>query len=761
MGGILAPATTIGGTVLSPGIPLLNSPLSGLFQDGNGLGIGINSQEFFKLNAISLALGYIPPVAFAPTQIAGSPYASAARTIVVTLDGTGVLVGNITTNAINAYSRNPVTGVLTAVGGSPFDTGNVSDGASTGMLAVNPAGNVVAAYSGATGALRTYLRNPATGTLTVSGNYIAGLFYGYGPILFTPDGNFVIVSTNNAVVVASVNAATGALTQVAGSPFAASTNARSLAISPNGKFVYVGTSNGTGNDIVIAYTRNSITGALTPIANYQGPNSCFGCVVTPDNSQLLVANYVAGGGAGNIFVYNINPVTGALTAAVGSPFACGNGPYCIDTSPLGDYVYVGSSSTGGLTILSRNTSTGALAIVAGSPFPAGAVNKSLTVTVDGANLLTANETTGAIYVYQFGTTSPKPLETLTFDPSGGSGGGISINGTLTVSGGIVVGGLPVSGIPAVAGNVGKFLRTDGATTMWDGVTNYLPVAMVANAGACAVVESGITAIEVTGALTANGALTVTNSVGADPFFAMVDNKCTGAFPLIWNATWIMPPGKSLWYWDGTASFECVAQNTTRAQSVAMVANAATLILYDQCNNYVDVSGVLTANGQITTTFPTNATQVTFDNATTGAFLLQINAGAYTLPPGKSTWTWNGTVFEMVNSYVKGTWTPNQGAGLTVVGAFTSSGTYTLSDGVATVTGVLTGATSIAVNAVGVMCTNLPFLADAVTAIGVQASGALTTGGQVAVGGSSTTLYSCTAMAPTAAGLLFTVTYKNA
>jgi hypothetical protein len=55
-----------------------------------------------------------------------------------------------------------------------------------------------------------------------------------------------------------------------------------------------------------------------------------------------------------------------------------------------------------------------------------------------------------------------------------------------------------------------------------------------------------------------------------------------------------------------------------------------------------------------------------------------------------------------------TWSPNQGAGLTVVGAFTSSGTYTKIGRQVTINGRVNGATSIAAALGSVICTNLPF-----------------------------------------------------
>ena len=62
----------------------------------------------------------------------------------------------------------------------------------------------------------------------------------------------------------------------------------------------------------------------------------------------------------------------------------------------------------------------------------------------------------------------------------------------------------------------------------------------------------------------------------------------------------------------------------------------------------------------------------------------------------------------LDDYEEGTWTPTQGAGLTVVGAFSSSGTYTKVGRMVTVRGALNGATSIAAVAGTVMCGALPF-----------------------------------------------------
>ncbi len=75
---------------------------------------------------------------------------------------------------------------------------------------------------------------------------------------------FAYVANRNSANVSAytINATTGALAPVAGSPFAAGTNPVGVAVDPTGKFAYVG--NYSSNN-VSAYTINATTGALTPV----------------------------------------------------------------------------------------------------------------------------------------------------------------------------------------------------------------------------------------------------------------------------------------------------------------------------------------------------------------------------------------------------------------------------------------------------------------------------------------------------------------
>jgi hypothetical protein len=83
----------------------------------------------------------------------------------------------------------------------------------------------------------------------------------------------------------------------------------------------------------------------------------------------------------------------------------------------------------------------------------------------------------------------------------------------------------------------------------------------------------------------------------------------------------------------------------------------------------------------------SATQVTL---TTGSLIVPNGQGVdFSATPGTGT-------SELFSDYEEGTWTPNQGPNLTVVGTFSSSGTYTKIGRVVQVQGVLTGSTSVAV-----------------------------------------------------------------
>jgi len=126
---------------------------------------------------------------------------------------------------------------------------------------------------------------------------------------------YVANEGNNTVSGYTINPATGALTAIAGSPFAAGVVPLSVAVDPSGKFAYVVNADSSN---VSGYTINPATGALMPIPGSPftvGGNFSLAGVTVDPNGKFV---YVTGQG---VFGYTIDSVTGALTAIAGSPFA--------------------------------------------------------------------------------------------------------------------------------------------------------------------------------------------------------------------------------------------------------------------------------------------------------------------------------------------------------------------------------------------------------------------------------------------------------
>ena len=113
----------------------------------------------------------------------------------------------------------------------------------------------------------------------------------------------------------------------------------------------------------------------------------------------------------------------------------------------------------------------------------------------------------------------------------------------------------------------------------------------------------------------------------------------------------------------------------------------------------------------------------------------------------------------LDDYEEGTWTPNQGSGLTVVGTFSSVGFYTKIGRIVQVTGTVTGSTSIAVSSNSLITTNMPFNAIA-TAIqcGSMVNGSTTLGGLTQTGPTTGYLYAATTL-PASANIYFSITYN--
>jgi 6-phosphogluconolactonase len=165
--------------------------------------------------------------------LSGSPFANTGgdspQGIRVTPDGKFVIVGNQATNNVSVLSLASGTGVLTNVAGSPFASGNAPTPVaidSTGNFAF--VGNVVdsslSVYAiSAAGALSPVAGTPVMLPVNAGSTSIAG----------DPSNKFVYIGTvpkASGVLGFTLDAASGSLTPISGSPFTAGETLRGIVV---------------------------------------------------------------------------------------------------------------------------------------------------------------------------------------------------------------------------------------------------------------------------------------------------------------------------------------------------------------------------------------------------------------------------------------------------------------------------------------------------------------------------------------------------
>jgi 6-phosphogluconolactonase len=333
-----------------------------------------NDISAYSVDAGSGALTAIPGSPFP----AGGENATGIGTqgpVGVTVDPMGkfVYVSNGGFGNISAYTINVLSGALTAIPGSPFAIGIFTE---LGPLAVDPTSKFlyVTNILGSFGNIVTLNINVSSGVLTGFPVRPPFVDLGAAALVVSPTGKFVYaVGPLSGVLAYTANAGSGALTAVPGSPFPAGIGPTGVTIDPAGKFVYVPNSSqcascAPGN--VSAYTINAGSGALTPIAGSPFPDAGlgpFGATVDPTGKFLYVSNVLSG----SVSAYTINANSGALTAVPGSPFVAGSQPEAVAVEPSGKFLYVANYFSNTISAYAINTSSGALTPVPGSPFAAG------------------------------------------------------------------------------------------------------------------------------------------------------------------------------------------------------------------------------------------------------------------------------------------------------------------------------------------------------------------------------------------------------
>jgi 6-phosphogluconolactonase (cycloisomerase 2 family) len=220
--------------------------------------------------------------------------------------------------------------------------------------------------------IQAFIIDHASGALTaISGSPFASA--GTDSIASDPAGRFLFVGNNSTgkISVFQVNSANGALVPTPGSPFSAFNLdfAHLLAVDGTGKFLYVG--QGSAFLPVYAFSIDQKSGALSPVAG--SPFAINVAGVRPDFTGKYGVGFSGTVGDNHLYVFAIDATTGALTSVGGSPFATAATRLLdLKVHPSSQFVYsFGQDSSGNIAAIEGfqlNSSTGALTALPGSPF---------------------------------------------------------------------------------------------------------------------------------------------------------------------------------------------------------------------------------------------------------------------------------------------------------------------------------------------------------------------------------------------------------
>jgi 6-phosphogluconolactonase (cycloisomerase 2 family) len=158
---------------------------------------------------------------------------------------------------------------------------------------------------------------------------------------------------DNNISAYSINPSTGVLTEIKGSPFPAGIDPISMAVHPNGKYIYAVNYQSYN---ISAYSINPNTGLLTTIK--EGPYSTESPVfvtVAPSGKFVYAINI-----DGYISIFKVNTATGSLTTIKGSPFRVQKRINGVAFDPSGKMVLMTDYSLNSILSYSINDTTGTL-----------------------------------------------------------------------------------------------------------------------------------------------------------------------------------------------------------------------------------------------------------------------------------------------------------------------------------------------------------------------------------------------------------------
>lgn len=317
----------------------------------------------------------LDPRTGAMTEVPGSPFASGGdRPTQLTLHPSRPFLYAINENSasIAAYTVDADSGVLSQVG--PATTGSTPR-----AFSIEASGRFAYVATAGSGELFAYAIDQTTGALSQVPNGRAAIGTSFGGMTLERNGRFAYTFDSAAGTISAfaINAATGAPTQIPGGPLAAGANIALLSVHPNGKFIYARRgppTQDTANGVAV-FAINDTTGALSEIAGspFDVSANPLALAFDPTGRSMYAGHLlVQGTPEFNVRAYWVNPDTGALTTIAGSPFASPAFPSSLDVDSSGKYLYVANTQSNQLTAYGIDNGDGSLSQLASSPLNVGA-----------------------------------------------------------------------------------------------------------------------------------------------------------------------------------------------------------------------------------------------------------------------------------------------------------------------------------------------------------------------------------------------------
>jgi 6-phosphogluconolactonase (cycloisomerase 2 family) len=294
-------------------------------------------------------------------------------------------------------------------------------------IAISPDGKHVYVADRGDNRIAAYAVN-SNNTLTFIGNTNSGVNQFIGPlqIAVSADGANVYVTgqTSNSLATFARDAETGALTYIdtvkngdgygcvllqncAGS-VAGMAGAYGIALSPDGKFIYVSS---IGDSSVVVFRRDANTGAASSTAllgsgayfvqrfTHASLTGAYGLTISPDGAYLYVAGYTSD----SVLALKRNPTTGELSfvqALNAGNVSNLNGVFRVLLTAGGDFLYTASYDSDAVCGFKRNAIDGTLTntscSTSGTYLDAAS---DMALTPDGKNMLVTGFNSKSVAVF--------------------------------------------------------------------------------------------------------------------------------------------------------------------------------------------------------------------------------------------------------------------------------------------------------------------------------------------------------------------------